>query len=159
MPQLDTSTFFSQIFWFLIFFFLLFFTVSNSFLPKLDEIIKMRNKRILDSFNNSIRLLQLIESQTIKYNLALNKAKIQAKKIIDNTFIQVEEMKANVKNTIKEKDKKMNKLIEKKIAKFKAEYTDELKQMAINIASIYYNKLTSSKIEEEFIANLISKEF
>lgn len=119
----------------------------------------MRNKRILDSFNNSIRLLQLIESQTIKYNLALNKAKIQAKKIIDNTFIQVEEMKANVKNTIKEKDKKMNKLIEEKIAKFKSEYTDELKQMAINIASIYYNKLTSSKIEEEFIANLISKEF
>ncbi|QKX01217.1 hypothetical protein GOY14_02675 [Wolbachia endosymbiont of Dipetalonema caudispina] len=159
MPQLDTSTFFSQIFWFSIFFFLLFFIVSSSFLPKLDEIIKMRNKRILDSFNNSIRLLQLIESQTIKYNLALNKAKIQAKKIIDNTFIQVEEMKANVKNTIKEKDKKMNKLIEEKIAKFKSEYTDELKQMAINIASIYYNKLTSSKIEEEFIANLISKEF
>ncbi|QKX03173.1 hypothetical protein GOY07_03265 [Wolbachia endosymbiont of Litomosoides sigmodontis] len=159
MPQLDVSTFFSQVFWFLIFFSLLFFVVRYSFLPKLDRIINTRSKKILDSFNSSIYLLMLIENQTLKYNLALNQARIQAKKIIDDALVQVKKMTDDVKNTLEEEDKKISKLIEEGVAKFKSEYTDELRQMATNIALIYYNKLTNSEIEEEFVANLISKEF
>ncbi len=45
------------------------------------------------------------------------------------------------------------------MAEFKSEYTDQLKQMATSIALIYYTKLTNSEIEEEFIADLVSKEF
>ncbi len=159
MPQLDASTFFSQVFWFLIFFSSLFFIVCHLFLPKLDEIINIRNKKVLDSFNSSIRLLELTENQVTRYNLALNKARTQAKKVVSNALVQVEEMRASVKNIIEEEDKKMNKLVEEKVAKFKSEYIDELKQTAIGIALIYYNKLTNSEIEEEFVANLIFKEF
>ncbi|WP_395463239.1 hypothetical protein [Wolbachia endosymbiont of Cantharis cryptica] len=159
MPQLDVSTFFSQVFWFLVFFSSLFFVVSCLFLPKLDEIINTRSKEVLDSFNSSVHLLRLIENQAIKYNATLNQAKIQAKKVIDDALAQVEEMRVNVKNILQEEDKKMSKLIEGKAARFKSEYTDELKQTATNIALIYYNKLTNSEIEEEFVANLVSKEF
>ncbi|MGL9732717.1 MAG: hypothetical protein ACR5KW_01655 [Wolbachia sp.] len=159
MPQLDVSTFFSQVFWFLFFFSLLFFVVSCLFLPKLDEIISTRSKNVLDSFNNSIHLLKLIENQTVKCNAALNKARTQAKEVIDNALIQVEEMRANVKDILKEEDKKISKLVEKEVARFKSECTDELKQIATDIALIYYSKLTNSKIEEEFVASLISKEF
>ncbi|OWZ24901.1 F0F1 ATP synthase subunit B family protein [Wolbachia endosymbiont of Wuchereria bancrofti] len=159
MPQLDVSTFFSQVFWFLIFFSLLFFVVHYLFLPKLDGIINTRSKRVLDSFNSSIHLLRLIENQTVKYNAALSQAEIQVKRVIDDALIQVEKMKANVKNILEEEDKKISKFIEEGVAKFKSEYTDELKQMTTNIALIYYNKLTNSEIKEEFVANLVSKEF
>lgn len=159
MPQLDASTFFSQVFWFLIFFSALFLVVSCLFLPKLDEIINIRNKKVLDSFNSSVHLLKLIENQTIKYNTALNEARMQAKKAIDNALAQVEEMRASVKNILEEEDKKISKLVEERVSKFKSEYTDELKQIATDIALIYYNKLTNSEIEGEFVANLISKEF
>ncbi|NSM56592.1 hypothetical protein HET73_03745 [Wolbachia endosymbiont of Atemnus politus] len=159
MPQLDVSTFSSQVFWFLIFFSSLFFVVSCLFLPKLDEIINIRNKKVLDSFNSSVHLLKLVENQTIKYNAALNEARTQAKKIIGKSLAQVEEMRASVKNILEEEDKKVNKLIEEKVAKFKSEYANELKQMTTDIALIYYNKLTSSEIEEKFVAHLISKEF
>ncbi|MDM8335193.1 F0F1 ATP synthase subunit B family protein [Wolbachia pipientis] len=159
MPQLDASTFFSQVFWFLIFFSLLFFVVSCLFLPKLDEIINTRNKRILDSFNSSIHLLKLIENQTAKHNAALNEARMQAKRVVNDALAQVEEMRANVKNILEGEDKKMSKLIEEKVAKFKSEYADELKQIATDIALIYYNKLTNSEVEEELVARLISKEF
>ncbi|NUY39185.1 hypothetical protein GO684_00245 [Wolbachia endosymbiont of Litomosoides brasiliensis] len=159
MPQLDASTFFSQVFWFLIFFSLLFFVVRYLFLPKLDRIINTRSKRILNSFNSSIHLLMLIENQTIKYNAALNQARARAKKVIDDALVQVEKMRADAKNILEEKDKEISKLVEEKVAKFKSEHTDELRQMATNIALIYYNKLTNSEIEEEFVANLVSKEF
>ncbi|QKX02114.1 F0F1 ATP synthase subunit B family protein [Wolbachia endosymbiont of Dirofilaria (Dirofilaria) immitis] len=159
MPQLDVSTFFSQVFWFLIFFSSLFFIVNFLFLPKLDEIINTRSKKVLDSFNSSICLLKLIENQAIRYNLVLNEAKMQAKKAIDNALVQVEEMRISMKNTIEEENKKMNKLVEEKVAKFKSKYINELKQMATGIALIYYNKLTNSEIEEEFVTNLIFKEF
>jgi len=159
MPQLDVSTYFSQVFWFLIFFSLLFFVVSCLFLPKLDEIINTRNKRVLDSFNSSVHLLKLIENQIVKYNAALNEARIQAKKVIDNALVQVEEMRANMKDILEERDKRMSKLVEEEVARFKSEYTDELRRIATGIALIYYNKLTNSEIEEEFVASLVSKEF
>ncbi|MFP3035893.1 MAG: hypothetical protein ACEY3A_02580 [Wolbachia sp.] len=159
MPQLDVSTFFSQVFWFLILFSLLFFVVSCLFLPKLDEIISIRSKKALDSFNSSIHLLKLIENQTVKYNAALNEARTQAKKIVDNALTQVEEMRASVKDILEEENKKMSKLVEEKVARFKSEYTDELKRIATGIALIYYSKLTNSEIEEEFVASLVSKEF
>ncbi|QOD38567.1 F0F1 ATP synthase subunit B family protein [Candidatus Wolbachia massiliensis] len=159
MPQLDVSTFFSQVFWFFIFFSSLFFVVSCLFLPRLDEIINIRSKGVLDSFNGSTHLLKLIESQIAKYNASLNAAKIQAKKVIDGALAQVEEMKADVKNILEEEDKKMSKLIEEKVAKFKSEYTEELKQTATSIALVYYKKLTNSEVEEEFVADLVSKEF
>uniref|UniRef100_A0AAU7YQ89 ATP synthase subunit b n=1 Tax=Wolbachia endosymbiont of Oeneis ivallda TaxID=3171168 RepID=A0AAU7YQ89_9RICK len=159
MPQLDVSTFSSQIFWFLIFFSSLFFIVSCLFLPKLDEIISTRSKEVLDSFNSSIHLLRLTEEQIAKYNAALNQARVRAKKIIDDALAQVEEMRASVKSILEEEDKKMVKLVEERVAKFKSKYISELKQMATSIALIYYTKLTNSEIEEEFVADLVSKEF
>ncbi|UXX40136.1 MULTISPECIES: F0F1 ATP synthase subunit B family protein [unclassified Wolbachia] len=159
MPQLDVSTFSSQIFWFLIFFSSLFFVVSCLFLPKLDEIISTRSKEVLDSFNSSIHLLRLTEEQIAKYNAALNQVRVRAKKIIDDAFAQVEEMRASVKNILEEEDKKIVKLVEERVAKFKSKHISELKQMATSIALIYYTKLTNSEIEEEFVADLVSKEF
>ncbi|BDG76368.1 hypothetical protein wNi1_08410 [Wolbachia pipientis] len=129
------------------------------FLPKLDEIISTRSKEVLDSFNSSIHLLRLTEEQIAKYNAALNQARVRAKKIIDDAFAQVEEMRANVKDILEEEDKKMIKLVEEKVVQFKSKYISELKQMATSIALIYYTKLTNSEIEEEFVADLVSKEF
>lgn len=159
MPQLDVSTFFSQVFWFLVFFSSLFFVVSCLFLLKLDEILNTRSKGILDSFNSSVHRLRLTEEQIAKYNAALNQARAQAKKIIDDALAQAEEMRANVKDILEEEDKKMIKIVEEKVVQFKSKYISELKQMAISIALIYYTKLTNSEIEEEFVADLVSKEF
>ncbi|MDG7056526.1 MAG: hypothetical protein LKM44_03530 [Wolbachia endosymbiont of Meromenopon meropis] len=159
MPQLDISTFFSQIFWFLFFFFLLFFVVGCFFLPKLDKIIGIRSKRLIDSLNASIYLLRLIEIQLVRYNKALDEARIKEERIVNDAINQVKDMRMNLKYTLDEESKKMKKLIEERVEKFKSDYIHELKQVATGIALIYYGKLTSSKIEKKFVTDLISKEF
>jgi len=159
MPQLDISTFFSQVFWFLTFFSLLFCVVSYLFLPKLDNIIYTRNKEVLDSLNSSFCLLRLTEDMVNKYNAALHQAKVQTKKIMDDALVQVEEMRADVQNVLAEEKKKVNELVKEGIAKFKVEYIEELKQMSVGIALIYYTKLTGSEAQEKLLANLVSKEF
>ncbi|HCE59583.1 MAG TPA: hypothetical protein DEQ74_02000 [Wolbachia sp.] len=159
MPQLDISTFFSQVFWFLTFFSLLFCVVSCLFLPKLDNIIYTRNKEVVDSLNSSLCLLRFTEDMVNKYNAALHQAKMQAKKIMDDALVQVEEMRADVQNLLAEEKKKMNELVKEGIAKFKVEYIEELKQMSVGIALIYYTKLTNSKAKEKLLVNLVSKEF
>jgi F-type H+-transporting ATPase subunit b len=68
-------------------------------------------------------------------------------------------MRESVKDILEEEDKKISKLVEEEVARFKSEYTDELKRIATGIALIYYSKLTNSEIEEEFVASLVSKEF
>ncbi|WP_349967704.1 hypothetical protein [Wolbachia endosymbiont of Armadillidium arcangelii] len=159
MPQLDVSTFSSQIFWFLIFFSSLFSIVNYLFLPKLEKVISTRSKEVLNSFSNSVHLLQLVENQVVKYNAALNQARVQAKKIVDDALAQVEEMRSNVKNILEEEDKKVSKFVEERVERFKSECINELKQMATNIALIYYTKLTDFEVEEEFVASLVSEEF
>lgn len=159
MPQLDTSTFFSQVFWFLIFFSLLFLTVRCLFLPKLDGIIYTRNKEILDSFSSSLLLLRLAEDMVNKCNATLHQADIQMKEIMNDALLRVEEMRANVQSILMEEKKKMIDLVNEGIAKFKATHVDDLKQMSVGIALIYYTKLTNSKARKELIADLVSKEF
>jgi len=44
MPQLDSLSFFSQIFWFFLAFFILYFYVVNSVIPTISTIFKIRNK-------------------------------------------------------------------------------------------------------------------
>lgn len=159
MPQLDISTFPSQFFWFLIFFSFLFFVVSYLFLPSLERIIYYRNKKIIDSFNNSLCILRLAEDMVNKHNLALQQAKIQVKKIMDDTMVQVEEMRSSVQNVLKEQRERMSQVVEEEIKRFKAENIDDLKKMSVSIALIYYAKLTNSNVKEELVIDLMSEEF
>lgn len=44
MPQLDSLSFFSQLFWFFLAFFILYFYIVNSVIPNISTIFKIRNK-------------------------------------------------------------------------------------------------------------------
>jgi|ThiBiot_750_plan_1041556.scaffolds.fasta_scaffold00821_9 predicted PurR-regulated permease PerM len=44
MPQLDTLSFFTQMFWFFLAFFILYYLVVNSTIPTISTILKIRNK-------------------------------------------------------------------------------------------------------------------
>jgi len=46
MPQLDTVTFFNQLFWFTIVFFGFYFFVLGTIIPKLTLVLKARAKKI-----------------------------------------------------------------------------------------------------------------
>jgi F-type H+-transporting ATPase subunit b len=157
MPQLDVSTFSSQVFWFFISFYLLFLVVRHIFLPELERRIYIRNKKVLDSFNNSVYLLKLAESQVRRYSKALDLAEVHIKKIVSDTLTQIEKMKESVASKLEEESKKMAQFVQEEIENFKVQHVDKLKEITADITLIYYAKLTGSEMSKEKF--LLAKKF
>ena len=109
MPQLDPSSFISQIFWLTITFLSLWFLVSFFILPRIKEIIEIREKKI----ENDIQKAESINKQALqtfeRYEKALNKAKTEA----DN---KITDEKLKLENKLEQKKAEINRILEEKIA-------------------------------------------
>lgn len=85
MPQLDISTYLSQIFWLLLSFFSLWFMLSWFIIPRIEDIMEQRRRKI----DGYIKKAEKINKQALqsldKYEKALKKAKDQAnERILQN---------------------------------------------------------------------------
>ena len=96
MPQLDTSTFASQLFWLCICFFTMLFIMSKIIIPKIADILEQRQRKI-DSYLNKAYQIKLQADEALKkYQDALTDAT----------------QKANA--SLAETQNELNKLVEKK---------------------------------------------
>ena len=96
MPQLDTSTFFSQAFWMLVCFVFLWLMLSFLVMPKLADIIEKRKRKINEYLQKAEQLNGRAKHSLDEYNKIIasteklitqqeEKDKVQIKKLLDNT--------------------------------------------------------------------------
>ena len=78
MPQLDVSTFPSQIFWLIICFSILYYLLSRRALPRVSEILEARQDRIAADLDQAQRLRRDAETALAKYEEAIVKAQDRA---------------------------------------------------------------------------------
>ena len=78
MPQLDVSTFPSQIFWLIICFSILYYLLSRRALPRVSEILEARQDRIAADLDQAQRLRRDAETALAKYEEAIAKAQDRA---------------------------------------------------------------------------------
>ena len=78
MPQLDTSSFTSQLFWLIICFFSMMFIMSKFIIPKISEIMEQRQRKIDSYLNKAADFKQQAEAALLKYQDALAKATAKA---------------------------------------------------------------------------------
>lgn len=125
MPQLDFTTYSSQIFWFFVCFSFLYVVANKVILPRITEIIKNRQDIInadlensqklrseLDELNNKTEELRKKANSTYKIKIEeVNKeAAANRQKLIDQVKTDIEktttESRAKVRNFLKEVDSK-----------------------------------------------------
>lgn len=82
MPQLDTSSFLSQIFWLIISFSFLYLMVSKIFYPKTKNILNLRHSKISSDLKKAEELNNEAESIKTQCESLLNKAKKDARSIL-----------------------------------------------------------------------------
>jgi hypothetical protein len=68
MPQLDTVTFFNQLFWFTLVFFGFYFFVLGTIIPKLTLVLKARSKKLQQDVSSSAALKAEATSITGSYD-------------------------------------------------------------------------------------------
>lgn len=125
MPQLDPSTYVSQIFWLILSFLSLWFVMSWFIVPKIEDIIKQRRQKIDGYIQKAESINQQALQSLEKYQKALNKAKSEAD-------IAIKQNKEELDKTIKAKKEEIDELLSKKIAE--SEYTlakERLETMAV----------------------------
>jgi F-type H+-transporting ATPase subunit b len=78
VPQLDVSTFTSQIFWLIICFGALYYLLSRRALPRVSEVLEARQDRIAADLDQAQRLRRDAETALAKYEEAIAKAQERA---------------------------------------------------------------------------------
>lgn len=89
MPQLDVSTFSSQIFWLVIFFLAIYFVVSKIFSPKINIIFHERESKILSGIEDAELTKQQIASFDVEYKAAISQARKNASTIVSAASFEI----------------------------------------------------------------------
>ncbi|MBB4658752.1 F0F1 ATP synthase subunit B' [Parvularcula dongshanensis] len=90
LPQLDASTYASQIFWLLLTFGALYFVLSRIFLPRLGGVIEERRNRIADDYDQAAEFKRQAEEAQAGYEKALADAKARAASIAAETRASID---------------------------------------------------------------------
>ncbi len=131
LPQMDISTFPSQLFWLFVTFAILFWRMSSDILPRLGAIIEERKDRIADDLDQAADFKQEAEEAQASYEKALSDAKAKARGIAADTRDAIDkeiaEMQADMETELTSKLS----AAESRIADMKASATAKVEEAAI----------------------------
>lgn len=151
MPQLETSTYFSQIFWLITTFLSLWFFMAWFIIPKIEDVMEQRRRKIDDFVQKAERFNKQALVSLNKYEKALEKAKAEAQNAIaDNKKI--------LETSVLARRAQVEELLNKKIAdteimlaKEKQETLIAIDELALTLATDILAKLDIQNINLDTI--------
>lgn len=158
MPQLDPSTFASQIFWLLICFFTMMFILSKFIVPKIAETRNLRTNKIDGYLQKAEKLKESTQNAITKYENALAEATQKANSELEKTKEELNKLIAEQQSKL---DKKLQKQIQKEeaeIAVQKEEILKEIKSVSATLTSEILEKLDISDVSMSDIKTIINHE-
>ena len=146
MPQLDPTSFPSQIFWLVVTFLFLWWLMAKVALPKVGLVLEERQKKISDSLDMADDLRKEAASELESYEIAISKAHDEARKVINDanqegtqaSANQLAEMRISLTNQIAE--------MEREIESVKEKALEDIGQSAREVAISTLDKLVGMKV-------------
>ena len=158
LPQLDLSTYSSQIFWLLLCFCLLWFLVSVFVTPKIADVVEQRKRKINEYIKKADNLNSQAKLALDNYNETLAQAEKKAEQEIAK---EQNELKEYLKNTENKMSAELNKKIadnEFILAKEKKNTLLQIESIAEDLAFDVVQKLGFSAITRQDIAKVSQKD-
>ena len=159
IPQLDVTSYPSQLFWFFLSFSILYFVINKKVLPKVESIIKKRYNIIdssINSFENDLCIIeQFLETQLVK----VNEAKIEADRIISSALQEVKDSNASLVGLLNEEIQKMFSMANEHFNNAKHQSEEELIDLTFKVALVYYSKMlgTTENVDKDKLRNITTK--
>lgn len=158
LPQLDLSTYSSQIFWLLLCFCLLWFMMSVFVTPKIADVVEQRKRKINEYIKKADSLNSQAKLALDNYNETLAQAEKKAEQEIAK---EQNELKDYLKNTENKMSAELNKKIadnEFILAKEKKNTLLQIESIAEDLAFDVVQKLGFSAITRQDIAKVSQKD-
>ena len=145
MPQLEISTFPSQIFWLVVSFLILYIIMAKVIVPRISSVIKNRENEIKNNIHISEQLYRDTEIINDEIEKIKNDTETEAREIINNLKININK-KINENNQIlKNKLEKKLEKDEKNIFKKKEKVLKEINKIAFNLSQEIIKKVSNNK--------------
>ncbi|MGH1480775.1 MAG: F0F1 ATP synthase subunit B' [Geminicoccales bacterium] len=148
MPQLEVSTYISQIFWLIVCFSLLYYFLSRKALPRVAEILEARADRIRVDLDEAQRFKKEAEEAMTSFDAVVSEAQGKAQSQIAETQAKLQEEAANAQAKLEAKLSKQIADAEGRIAKAKAEALGELDEAALATAQAATERLSGVKVDK-----------
>lgn len=158
MPQLDISTYVTQIFWLLVSFISFWLIMDRIVIPRIAEKIEARKRKYDDFIRKADEINQKALDTLKQYEDKLAVAKAKASE-------QIAQSERMIKETIAAKENEINQQLKQKMAeneivldREKAKLMGKIEAMSKDTAYIILNKLELTSITKEDIDEAVMKE-
>ena|SRR5579872_975281 len=158
LPQMDTGTFPSQIFWLVVTFGLLFLVLWRITLPMIEGIIGDRRNRIEGDLGAAEKLRQQASDVLANYEAELNSARNRAHQILDENRKAINAELDSQKAGADAESQAAMKLAEERIAADRARVLGSLRPAAAEAAVAIVERLIGARVNPEEAANLIAEQ-
>lgn len=161
LPQLDFTTYASQIFWMFVTFSLLYVFLAKKTLPEVSGVIESRREQIEGDLDNAQRLKEESEAAQAAYEKAMSEAREKASALFVDAENTVKAMTVERSNAFKDKAAKKIEATEKNVEKAKQDAMADTHAIAAEIASIAAEKIvgisTDLKQAQSLVKNIGQK--
>ena len=155
MPQLDTSSFTSQLFWLVVCFFSMMFIMSKFIIPKIADIMEQRQRKIDSYLNKAANFKQQAETALQKYRDALANATAEADKSLADTKDEMNKLINAKQGELETRLQKKIKDGEKEINAGKEDALKQIKSVSEELALDVIKKIGITGINASDIKNAI----
>jgi len=149
VPQLDVSTFASQIFWLILCFGTLYYLLSRKALPRVGEILEARQDRIAADLDEAQRLRVEAEAALAEYEAALAKAQAEAQALLGESQARLQAETARRQAELDARLAEQIASAEAQIAEAKRAALDELRTAAVGVAQAAAEQLAGLKVTKK----------
>jgi len=147
MPQLDLSTFPSQIFWLAVFFVVLYVLMKRLALPKIEKIIEERRARVEGDLDKAGQMKSEAEAVIAAYEKALADARHQAQLTMKETSDRLGAIAAERQRQAGSVIAERTTIAEQRIAAAKSAAMSNLRGVAVEVARAAAAKLVGAEID------------
>ena len=149
MPQIEVSTFASQIFWLIICFATLYYLLSRKALPRVAEILEARQDRIAADLDEAQRLRVEAEAALAEYEAALAKAQAEAQALLGQSQARLQAEAASRQAELDARLAKQIATAEAQIAEARQAALKELRSSTVGVAQAAAEQLAGLKVTKK----------
>lgn len=145
-PQLDVSTYSSQVFWLAISFALLYILMSRIALPRVTEVLDMRQTQINTNLDRAAQLSDEANKAKLAFETILSEAQDNAREAVNAAEQKAAERASADNARFNEHARERVASAESNIAKAKAEALNSLADIAAEVAADMANKVAKTHL-------------
>jgi F-type H+-transporting ATPase subunit b len=146
LPQFNTATYPSQLFWLAVSMVVFFFIMRNTALPKIEEALEARRRKIDDDLDKAAAYREEAEAAMAAYEKALADAAEEAKVIHRRTAQEIAEVASARRGELAAKVAESTKAAEARIAAAKEPALANLQDVAVEVVQDVAAKLAGLKV-------------